>query len=178
MPRIFEGIGDTPNADNARLDMARQFFAMRLERESERMADSLSREWDKGDMAFRYYLLLLKGDLSFDRGNETLAVQYYRQAENLGFGLPSSCYGRSVIGYFNSGAVSKSDSLLARLHANLHSRVDSIVYYDVQKQISGSRGDFREAYRYLLLLDDIQNREFSRLLSQSASDVVMRYYWA
>ena len=173
---LFESIGDTLSADYSRLDVARQYYAMRQNPKSERIVDSLLNRVGVYDSAFRYYLFLMKGDLVYSSGDDVDAIQYYNRAEDLGYALPMQGYGRMIMGYYHSGADRQCDSLLEALQVNIQSRVDSIVYYDICRKLADSRGDYDTAYQFMLRLDDIQNREYSRLLSRSTGNVVMTYF--
>ncbi|MBR1783351.1 MAG: hypothetical protein IJ753_07550 [Bacteroidales bacterium] len=107
-----------------------------------------------------------------ERGNEQEARNYYNKTEATGYTLPLSSYGN----YYFLSDTPKADSLMTVMLGNVKSGVDSMVFFEFLTENSRLRGDYEQAYLNLSMVDKIQDRMYSTIISQSATRALQAYF--
>lgn len=168
----LETVGESLSADFSRMDMARQYLSMRNLEKAEEMADAVLTDGMPEDAGLAYYLCLLKADIAVNKGDNETALRYYSYAEGTGHMLPLSSYGN----YYFLADTPKADSLLTLMLGNVKSGVDSMVFFEFLTERDRLRGDYEEAYKNLNVVDKIQDRVYSSIISQSTNRALKAYF--
>lgn len=176
--RLLEVAGDSVSADYSRIDVARQYMASGEMGKAESLTDSLLIEHPQSDEIYLYYLYVLKADLSYAEKEYDKALSYYLLAEGTGYLLPLHSMGRCALIQQRRGLREEADSLLNVMRSRLRTGIDSIVYYSIVMERADLQGDYHAAFVDMTLMDEIQNRSYTEILSQSASHAVKSYYEA
>lgn len=168
----LDAVGESLSADFSRIDMARQYLSLRNPDKADAIADSILSRGEPSDRGLGYFLYLLKADIAVAHGNEQDARYYYAKTEATGYTLPLISYGN----YYFLSDTPKADSLMTVMLGNVKSGVDSMVFFEFLTEHSRLKGDYEQAYRNLSMVDKIQDRMYSSIISQSATRALKAYF--
>lgn len=158
------------------VDEARQYLALGKVQEAELLVDSLLSENRFANPGYDYYLELLKADICCRKGEAAEALHYYKEAEASGYILPLNSLGQYLLLSEKEGFTRETDSLMRQMRSQLRTGIDSMVYNGILVERETLRGNYYDAYRYMKLFHEIQNRSFTMVISQSATRALNAYF--
>ena len=168
----LDAVGESLSADFSRVDMARQYVSLGDIDKANAITDSLLSRGEPSDQGLAYFLYLLKADIAVQLGNEEDARHYYAKTEATGYTLPLNSYGN----YYFLSDTPKADSLMTLMLGSVKSGVDSMVFFEFLTEQSRLKGDYEQAFRNLSMVDKIQDRMYSSIISQSATRALKAYF--
>lgn len=172
----FDSCGETLSADYSRLDMARSLYSLGKRGPSERIVDSLLASPNVTDLGLRYYLYGMKADFSFRDQRYAEAGKLYEQATACGFPLSLHGLGRVAVIKEQAGRKDEADSYLHQIELQMHTPIDSTIYYNCKSKIDLLRGNLQEAYLSQEKASNLQNLAVSTLLDRSITHSQRAYF--
>lgn len=169
---FLDSVDEPLSADFSRMDMARQYLSQRNLGRAEAIADSVMVRGAPSDTGLTYLLYLLKADIAVEKEDAAQALKFYTMAEKTGYSLPLSSYGN----YYFLSDTPQADSLMALMLGNVKSGVDSMVFFEFLTEHSRLQGDYEQAFLNLSMVDKIQDRMYSSIISQSATRALKAYF--
>ncbi len=171
----FDKANEIISAWYSGIDEAKQYRLLGEIPQAHAILDSLRSLYFPSKEQLSYYFSQ-KGELYYLTKQFDKAHEFFNLAISDNYTLPKAFLGDLAVTEEMIGNHTVADSLLEVLGTRTRSQIDSITLLNTKHNISFLRGDYNDAYDYMIAATKLQDKAVIMLLNQSVAHTFQSYY--